>query len=199
MNHSETICAEISQESCSYDTALVMAAKAGKKEAFAELIARHRRGILAVAHRITKNHADAEDVFQTTCLQAFLHVCRFDGRSKFSTWMTRIAINSALMVLRRNRASNVTSIDDFVEGDLHKLRDPRIDLWAEIMERERTGDVERAIGQLQPCLRTVMQVQRQHQSSIKQTAELAGLTVAATKSRLLRARRELRRRLQAYV
>jgi RNA polymerase sigma-70 factor (ECF subfamily) len=154
---------------------------------------------LTVAQRITNNHADAEDVFQTTCLQAFVHVCRFDGRSKFSTWQTRIAINSALMVLRRNRAANATSMNDLVEGDSYRLRDQRVDIWAEIQERERAWHVERAICQLQPCLRRVMQILRQFQGSIKQTAELSGLSIPATKSRLFRARRELRRHLQACV
>jgi RNA polymerase sigma-70 factor (ECF subfamily) len=199
VNFTDAIRRHGQQKSDSDDTALVIAAKAGEGEAFTELITRHRKLILTVAQRITNNHADAEDVFQTTCLQAFVHVCRFDGRSKFSTWQTRIAINSALMVLRRNRAANATSMNDLVEGDSYRLRDQRVDIWAEIQERERAWHVERAICQLQPCLRSVMQIQRQFQGSIKQTAELSGLSIPATKSRLFRARRELRRHLQACV
>ena len=197
MNYSETISARIGRKQYSDDSALVMAAKAGEGEALTELITRHRMRILTVAQRITKNRADAEDVFQSTCMQVFIHVCRFDGRSKFSTWVTRIAINNALMVLRRNRRANAISINDSAEGDFCKLKDPKVDVWAEIQERERAWQVERAIGRLQPCLRTVIQIQRQHQGSIKRTAELAGLSISAVKSRLFRARREVRRYLQA--
>jgi RNA polymerase sigma-70 factor (ECF subfamily) len=178
---------------------LVSAAKAGEEQAFTELLARNRRKILPVAQRITKNHSDSEDVFQTTCLQAFVHISRFDGRSKFSTWVMRIAINSALMGLRRNRAANATSMSELLEVDSFRLRDPKVDVWEELRERERAWHVERAIGQLQPRLRTVMQLQRQHQGSIKRTAELSGLSIPAVKSRLFRARRELRRYLQTCL
>jgi len=184
---------------CSDEAALVTAAKAGEEQAFTELLARHRRRILTIVQRITRNHEDSEDVFQITCMQAFVHICRFDGRSKFSTWLTRIAINSALMSLRRNRSRNATSMSDLVEGDSSWLRDPKVDVWGEIRERERAWHVERAICQLRPCLRTVIQLQRQHQGSIKRTAELSGLSIPTVKSRLFRARRELRRHLQACV
>lgn len=199
MNHSEAIGVGVGEEQCSDDRALVMAAKAGEGEAFAELITRHRRCVLAVAQRITRNDADAEDVFQSACLKAFVHIRNFDGQSTFSTWLTRIAINSALMVLRGNRRANVTSIDDEMHGDSFRLRDPKVDVWAELRDRERAWHVETAIGRLQPGLRTVMQIQRQHEGSIKQTAELSGLSVSNVKSRLFRARRELRRQLQARV
>lgn len=181
------------------EAALVTAAKAGEEQAFAELLVRHRRRILIIVQRITRNHEDSEDVFQITCMQAFVHICRFDGRSKFSTWLTRIAINSALMSLRRNRPRNTTSMSDLVEGDSSWLRDSKVDVWAEIQERERAWHLENAIGQLRPCLRTVMQLQRQHEGSVKRTAELSGLSIQAVKSRLFRARRELRRQLASCV
>ena len=199
MNPSETINAALSWESYADETALVMAAKAGKEEAFTELIIRHRERILSVAGRITNNQADAEDVYQTTCLQVFLHICGFDCRSKFSTWVTRIAINSALMLLRRHWAANTTSMDDVIEFDPSRLRDPKADIWAEVLSQERAWHLERAISELHPRLRTVMQLQTRQQGSIKQTAELTGLSIPATKSRLFRARRELRRHLQASL
>jgi len=183
----------------SEESTLVSAARAGGRDAITELIGRHRGRILAVATRITNNQADAEDVFQNTCLQVFIHVSKFDGRSMFSTWVTRIAINASLMVLRRNRSANNISMEELTVSDTGRLRDLRADTWAEVFDHELTSHVERAIGRLQPGLRAVMQVQRRHQGSIKQIAEVAGLSVAATKSRLFRARRELRRHLQAFV
>ena len=199
MNPSEKINAAVGRESYADETALVMAAKAGKEEAFTELIIRHRERILSVAGRITNNQADAEDVYQTTCLQVFLHICGFDCRSRFSTWVTRIAINTALMLLRRHRVANTTSMDDVFEFDPSRLTDPKADICAEVLSQERAWHLERAISELHPQLRTVMQLQTRQQGSIKQTAELTGLSVPATKSRLFRARRELRRHLQASL
>jgi len=179
---------------------LVIAAKAGEKQAFTELFTRHRRRVLAVAQRITNNHADAEDVLQNAFLQAFRHLCKFDGRAQFSTWLTRIAINSALMGMRRNRVARAASLDDLATSDSYRLwdlKDPKDGIWVDLLQRERVASMETAIDELQPCLRSVIQIQRWHQGSVKQTAELAGLSLSATKSGLFRARRELRRRLQA--
>jgi len=181
------------------ETALVMAAKAGEDEAFAELILRYRMRILAAAMRITKNHADAEDVFQTASMQAYVHICKFDCRSTFSTWMMRIAINTALMLLRKQRAARITFTEDFSGFEARWLKDPKADVWAELLSRERAWHLETAIRALHPPLRTVVELQSRQQGSIQQTAELSGLTVPATKSRLFRARRELRRKLQACL
>jgi RNA polymerase sigma factor (sigma-70 family) len=199
MNFVGTMNVQIGSERRLDETALVMAAKAGEEEAFAELILRHRVRILAAAMRITKNHADAEDVFQTASMQAYVHLCSFDCRSKFSTWMMRIAINTALMLLRKKRAARTKLTDDFSGFDACHLKDPKADVWVELLGRERAWHLDKAIRALQPRLRTVVDVQSRQQGSIKQTAELSGLTVPATKSRLYRARRELRRQLQACL
>ena len=199
MNSFETMNVQIDSERYIDETALVMAAKAGEEEAFAELILRHRVRILAAAMRITKNHADAEDVFQTASMQAYVHLRGFDCRSKFSTWIMRIAINTALMLLRRNQAARITLTDDFSGFDACHLKDPKADIWVELLGRERAWHLEKAIGKLHPRLRLVVEVQVRQQGSIKQTAELSGLTVPATKSRLFRAKRELRRQQQACI
>jgi RNA polymerase sigma-70 factor (ECF subfamily) len=199
MNSFETMNVQIGSERHLDETALVMAAKAGEEEAFAQLILRYRVRILGAAMRITNNHADAEDVFQTASMRAYVHLCKFDCRSSFSTWMTRIAINTALMLLRRNRAARVTLTEDFSGFDAIWLKDPRADVSAELLSRERAWHLNKAVRALQPPLRTVFELQSRQQGSIKQTAELSGLTVPATKSRLFRARRELRRQLQACL
>jgi len=199
VNSVGTISVQIGSESRLDETALVMAAKAGEEEAFAELILRHRVRILAAAMRITKNHADAEDVFQTASMQAYVHLRGFDCRSSFSTWMMRIAINTALMLLRKKRAVRTTLTDDLSGFDACHLKDRKADVWAELLDRERALHLDKAIRALQPRLRTVIEIHSRQQGSIKQTAELSGLTVTATKSRLFRAKRELRRQLQACL
>jgi RNA polymerase sigma-70 factor, ECF subfamily len=86
------------------DGALVAAAKRGDNQAFEELVLRHRQRVLAVAQRITNNREDAEDVAQETFHKAFLHLYAFQEKSRFSTWLTRIAMNEAFMLLRRMRS-----------------------------------------------------------------------------------------------
>src|SRR5258705_272529 len=93
------------------DEVLIMAAKSGDRTAFVELWTRHSKIEFNMACRITGNREDAEDVVQDAWLKAYVHLNTFDGRAKFSTWLTRIAINSALLVLRRKRARPETSMD----------------------------------------------------------------------------------------
>src|SRR5258708_5090418 len=92
------------------EDALVAAAKQGQAEAFATLCQPYARRLIRNAHRITRNHEDAEDALQDALLSAFIHIKNFDGRSSFSTWLTRIAINSALMTPGKTRRSRQTSI-----------------------------------------------------------------------------------------
>src|SRR5260370_10218192 len=93
------------------DEVLVGAAKLGDRPAFAELWERHSNTAFNVAYRVTKNRDDAEDVIQEAWMRAYVHLNTFDGRAKFSTWLTRIVINSALMTLRRKRTHPETSME----------------------------------------------------------------------------------------
>jgi RNA polymerase sigma-70 factor (ECF subfamily) len=86
------------------DEVLVTAAKLGNRVAFAELWERHSNKALKIAYRITRNREDAEDVIQDAWTKAYVHLKSFDGKARFSTWLTRIAINTALMTLRRKRS-----------------------------------------------------------------------------------------------
>jgi RNA polymerase sigma-70 factor (ECF subfamily) len=91
---------------------LVVGAKKGEATAFAMLVERHERRIFSVVLRMTRNREDAEDVVQQSFQKAFVHLTSFVGRSSFPTWLTRIAINEALMLLRKNRGSREVSIND---------------------------------------------------------------------------------------
>lgn len=94
------------------EAALILAAKSGDGQAFEILIERYQRRVLALARRFTRIREDAEDIAQQTFQKAFVHLHKFEGKSRFSTWLTRIAINEALMLLRRGRALREVSIND---------------------------------------------------------------------------------------
>jgi RNA polymerase sigma-70 factor (ECF subfamily) len=179
------------------DDALVAAAKSGEQPAFVELWTRHSKTAFNMAYRITGNRDDAEDVVQDAWMKAYAHLNTFDGRAKFSTWLTRIAINSALMILRRKRARPETSME-ITDGDSWQhweIADQTKNVEELYARHEAVERLRRAICRLQPALRNVVEIHQSNDSSVKETAELAGISVAATKSRLLRARKILHRAL----
>ena len=179
------------------DEVLVATAKLGDHPAFAELWTRHSNTAFKMAYRIMGNRDDAEDVIQDAWMNAYVHLKTFDGRAKFSTWLTRIVINSALMTLRRKRAHPETSME-ITDGETWQnweIADQTKDVEEVYVRHERIELLRRAIGRLQPSLRNVVEIHQSNDSSVKEIAELAGLSVAATKSRLLRARRALRKDL----
>jgi RNA polymerase sigma-70 factor, ECF subfamily len=179
------------------DEVLVAAAKLGNHPAFTELWTRHSNSAFKVAYRITGNRDDAEDVIQDAWMKAYAHLMSFDGRAKFSTWLIRIAINSALMTLRRKRAHPETHMDvtDCEISQHWDMTDRAKDVEELYARHERVERLRQAIRCLQPTLRNVVEIHQLNDSSVKEIADLAGITVAATKSRLLRARIILRRAL----
>jgi RNA polymerase sigma-70 factor (ECF subfamily) len=179
------------------DEVLVGAAKLGDRPAFAELWERYSNTAFKVAYRITKNRDDAEDVIQDAWMKAYVHLTTFDGRAKFSTWLTRIVINSGLMTLRRKRSHLETSMEitDGKTWQQWEIADHTKDVEELYARQERIERLKRAICRLQPTLRNVVEIHQSNDRSVKEIADLAGLSVAATKSRLLRARRALRKDL----
>jgi len=180
------------------DEVLVAAAKSGDHLAFVELWTRHSNSAFRMVYRITGNQEDSEDVIQDAWIKAYVHLNTFDGRAKFSTWLTRIAINSALMVLRRKRARPETSME-ITDGDTwpyREIADQTKNVEELYARHERVEHLRRAICHLQPTLRDVVELRQSNDRSVKEIAELAGISVAATKSRLLRARKILRKALE---
>jgi RNA polymerase sigma-70 factor (ECF subfamily) len=179
------------------DEVLVAAAKLGDCAAFAELWERHSNKAFRMAYRIIGNQDDAEDVVQDAWMKAYVHLKTFDGRAKFSTWLTRIAINSALITLRKRRAHPETSMEvtDGETSQHWEIADQTKDVEKHYARNERAERLRRAICCLQPTLRNVVEIHQSNDRSVKEIAELVGISVAATKSRLLRARRILRRTL----
>jgi RNA polymerase sigma factor (sigma-70 family) len=179
------------------DVDLVEAAKRGHSMAFATLSQRYRQQLFRAARRITRSIEDAEDAVQDTLLRAFVHVRDFDGRSSFGTWLTRIAINSALMNLRKKRASREIATDyndDFSADGLRcKITDHQPNPERRYAQREEESKLRKAIQGLRPGLRAVVQIQLLQESSIRETAETMGISVAATKGRLFHAKKALRK------
>src|ERR1700761_5865658 len=107
----------LANESALGERDLVIAAQAGDALAFVSLCKLHSEKILRRLYRITQNWEDAEDALQDAYMKAFLHIGKFEGRSSFSSWLPRIAINSALMLLRKKRSRNEIPIDVSVDGE----------------------------------------------------------------------------------
>jgi RNA polymerase sigma-70 factor (ECF subfamily) len=184
------------------EAVLVKAAKSGNHSAFEELWVRHSDTAFRSAYRILGNRDDAEDTLQDAWMKAFVHLKTFDGRSKFSTWLTRIAINSALMVLRRRRSHPEISMERSGNGETWEkweVPDTRSNIEDLYLKEEAELKLKEAIEFLRPPLRFVMEIQRLHYGTNKEIADAAGISVAALKSRLLRARALLRRSLQSSM
>jgi RNA polymerase sigma-70 factor, ECF subfamily len=179
---------------------LVVAAKSGSGEAFAILINQYYRNIYRLTLRITGNHEDAEDALQETLLKAYRKLEQFQGSSRFYTWLVRIAMNEALMRLRKRRSDRQLSLDELVQLDGDSA--PReIEDWSEDPERsyaesELRETLERALEALGPRLCTAFLLRNVEDLSLKDTARILGLSMSAAKSRLVRARSRLRRRLR---
>jgi RNA polymerase sigma-70 factor (ECF subfamily) len=182
------------------ESALIAAAQAGNAEAFEALLQPHSKRVLRAIRGITRNREDAEDALQNAILRAFTHIRSFDGRSKFSTWLTRIAINSALILVRAKNStlgSRMESYDGNVRGNLRAFPDRALNPEAAYLRQERSVRLRRAIGSLGPTIRKAFSLHKVHELSLKETAETLGLSIPAVKSRLFRARTELRRSLAA--
>jgi RNA polymerase sigma factor (sigma-70 family) len=179
------------------DESLVEAAKRGHSMAFATLSERYRQQLFRAAHRITRSCEDAEDAVQDALLRAFVHMTDFDGRSGFGTWLTRIAINSALMILRKKRVSLEIATDcndDFGADALrYEITDHRPNPERRYAQSEEEGMLKKAIQGLRPTLRVVVQIQQLQERSMQETADAIGISVAAAKVRLFHAKNALRR------
>jgi RNA polymerase sigma-70 factor (ECF subfamily) len=183
------------------EEALVIAAQAGEASAFEELVTRYEKRLYRLAWNITQDRADAEDVVQDAFMNAFKHLGSFQGNSRFYTWLVRIAVNQALMKLRKRRPREV-SLDEPLETEDSSISREIEDWGPTPEERFEQTELNRiltsAIAELDFRLRAVFQLRDVEGFSTEQTAEALGLTIPATKTRLLRARLRLRDKLQKH-
>jgi RNA polymerase sigma-70 factor (ECF subfamily) len=178
------------------DGALIAAAKRGDAHASEELVSRHERKVFAAALRITKNREDSEDVMQESFHKAFLHLHEFQEKSRFSTWLTRIAMNEALMLLRRRREVveiSPESPDDCARPVLRAFVDRRPSPEESCWRQERKELLTEAINGLGPTIRGTVMLRIVEERSVRETAHILGISIAAVKSRLFHGRRRLRR------
>ena len=174
---------------------MIQRARAGETEALSNLFARHRTRLYRTAYSLLRNKEDAEDALQDGLLRAYLHLESFEGRSRFSTWLTRIVINSALMNRRRITAHLPLPLEDFVVGDEAHWSAMAIDGQPdpeELVAQSQTWSVlERGINQLSPVLRSAIVLRDVRDLSTREAATASSVNVSVIKSRLLRARRRL--------
>ena len=184
------------------DVALVERVKAGDISAYDELVRKYDRQIFRIAQHITQNREDAEDVMQDAFLKAYEKIDQFQGNSKFYTWLVRIAVNESLMRLRKRRTGKMVSIDEDIETEEGTVPRDLAD-WAPDPEQNYTQAelaeiLRKTIQGLPPGFRVVFVLRDVDGLSTEETAESLGLSVPAVKSRLLRARLQLRERLARY-
>ena len=184
------------------ETALVAQARQGDAEAFTELTERYQRNIFRLAQNITQNREDAEDVLQETFLKAYQHLPEFEGHSKFYTWIVRIAVNEALMKLRKRKWDKTVWLDEPVNvGEETVARE--IAVWEDNPEQRYSQQelreiLDKAVNGLAAPYRTVFALRDMEGLSTEETAEALDLSIPAVKSRLLRARLQLRDKLTAF-
>lgn len=176
---------------------LITAAKTGRRAPFGELCERHMKQVSCVTRRITRNREDAEDAAQECFLNAFVHLKDFDGRSQFATWLTRIAINAALMKLRKSRGAREVPIDEPNPSSepvaQREFRCDAPDPEESCSLRERKRIVKSAISGLRPRARNVMELIHLREHSIRETAQILGISTGAVKGRMFHAKIALHR------
>ncbi len=175
---------------------LLASAKSGQAAAFAKLCQPQAEKILRATYRIAKNREDAEDAVQDSFLKALLHIEHFEGRSSFSTWLTSIAINSALMILRKRRNSSEIPVEDSRDSEAvgwcQEIADSAPNPEKRHLAQERERLVRRVIRGLRPNSRGVLEMQHFQDYSVEEIARMKGISVGAVKARLFHARMALR-------
>jgi RNA polymerase sigma-70 factor (ECF subfamily) len=176
---------------------LIAASKTGRRPPFGELCERHMKQVSYVTRRITRNREDAEDAAQDCFLSAFVHLKDFDGRSRFATWLTRIAINAALMKLRKKRGLQEVPMDEpnpsFEPVAQREFRYDAPDPEESCSLRERKRIMVSAISELRPRARNVVELIHLQEHSIRETAQILGISTAAVKTRMFHAKIKLHR------
>jgi RNA polymerase sigma-70 factor, ECF subfamily len=184
------------------DVALVERVRAGEIAAYDELVHKYERQIFRIAQHITQNREDAEDVMQDAFVKAFEKLDQFQGNSKFYTWLVRIAVNESLMRLRKRRTGKMVSMDDEIlteEGSVPRdFADWAPDPEQNYNQAELADILRKTIQGLPPGFRVVFVLRDVDGLSTEETAQTLGLSIPAVKSRLLRARLQLRERLSRY-
>jgi RNA polymerase sigma-70 factor (ECF subfamily) len=184
------------------DLTLVHATKRGDVAAFDKLVKRYHRTLLRIAQSVTHNREEAEDAVQEAFFKAYQKLDQFQEKAKFSNWMIRIVLNEGLMKLRKQRSAREEPLDSNLPGDSYVLPRDQADWFPNPQEFYRGVEFRKilvkCLGSLQPRLRVVFVLRDIEELSIGETCEALSLSAVAVKSRLFRARLQLRERLTGY-
>jgi RNA polymerase sigma-70 factor (ECF subfamily) len=185
------------------ECAFLAAAKRGDSAAFEILCKQSASTVFHVARRMMRSNEDAEDVVQESFQLAFMHLKSFKGDSRFSTWVSRIAINAALMKLRKKRRFWEVSLDEPAEGEQPSsgidVEDQDLDPEELYAQKERQRILSEAMNDLAPGMRKAIELRELGERSTEETARIMGISVGAVKARVFHGRRKLRERLKRYV
>lgn len=178
---------------------LLSEAISGNRQAFGELCLRNTGMLRQRIFQIVRHQEDAEDVLQETFLKAYQHLQTFRGSCKFSTWLVAIGTNMSLMLLRRRKTLRTNSCDLITEDGetlVMEFRDPALNPEQRYMMSQTSQKLTHAINRLSPRLRRPLELFYKEELRLKDIANVMGSSESTTKSRLLRARRKLRRSLK---
>ena len=190
---------DVASRGSSEEQELVAAAKRGDEGAFETLFNHHQRRIYTLAFRYTRIREDAEDIVQQTFQKAFVHLQKFEGKSSLSTWLTRIAINQALMLLRSRRGQHEVPIDDSSSQEATpalELADASPDPEASYLQTEKTQILSAALRKLRPGARKAIELRELGELSNRDTAARLGVSIGTLKARVFHARRKLAKALR---
>lgn len=184
------------------DDVLVSMAQNGDNAAFTELVERHTPTCRRLALSILKNQEDAEDEVQNATWKAYQHIAGFNQDAKFSTWFSRIVVNQCLMRLRKDKRARFVHLEAGVQGEeIQTIELPDVAATPEqdLGGRQVHEVLNQEIKRIPPILRQVFVMRDVEEIPTQEVAEKLGISVAATKSRLLRARLELRARMEKHL
>jgi RNA polymerase sigma-70 factor (ECF subfamily) len=179
------------------------AAKSGDSAAFESLCKQAASRVFHVARRMMRNNEDAEDVLQESFQQAFVHLKSFNGDSRFSTWLTRIAINTALMKLRKKNPLRDVSLDEPAETEEPSYRIDVVNLGLNpeqlCAQEEQQRILSEALNALTPGMRKAIELRELDERSTEETAQIMGISVSAVKARVFHGRKKLRDTLNHFA
>jgi RNA polymerase sigma-70 factor (ECF subfamily) len=184
------------------EDAFLVAAKRGDSTAFEVLCKQSASTVFHIARRMMRSKEDAEDVMQESFQLAFIHLKSFKGGSRFSTWLSRIAINAALMKLRRKHVRDVP-LDESAETEepsfRQEIEDQGLNPEQLFAHKERQQILFEAMNKLAPGMRKAIELRELGERSTKETAQIMGISASAVKARVFHGRRKLRERLKDHV
>ena len=178
------------------ESKFVVAAKNGDRVAFEILCTQSANMVFNIARRITPTREDAEDVVQESFQLALIHIKKFNGDCRFSTWLTRIVTNAALMRLRKNRIRRELPLEESSERQAcflpFEVEDPGLNPEELFAQKERKRMLVEAVDELEPRLRRAIELRELNERSTQDAARMIGVPIGTLKARLFRGRRKLR-------